>query len=77
MKLKTTTTVYCGCGCDTPVTGADGLLLPPALLADNYVFEADGTLDYIELFHRAHVVGRELRALDGDRYVVEAAEVRS
>jgi hypothetical protein len=72
MKLKTTTTVYCGCDCGLPITGADGLLLPADQLADNYVFEADGSLDYVELFHRAHVHGQRLTDSEKRLYTVLA-----
>jgi len=63
-------TVYCSCGCDTPVTDAAGVLLPAEQLADNHVFDGEGSLDAIELFHRAHVIGRTLRDAEGYLFVV-------
>jgi hypothetical protein len=61
---------YCSCGCNTPVTDAAGVLLPAAQLADHFVFDGEGSLDSIELFHRAHVVGRTLRNAERYLYVV-------
>lgn len=62
---------YCSCHCGTPITDAAGVLLPAAQLAENFVFDYDG-LDYIELFHVAHVHGQTLRGKDGKPYTVIA-----
>jgi hypothetical protein len=52
------------------VADATGTTLPAAALADNYVFSC-GELDYIELFVRAHVLGRTFRNASGWAYVVQ------
>ena len=43
--------VYCACGCGTPVM-FNGK--PMMELEDSFIYEADGTLDYIELFVPGH-----------------------
>lgn len=63
---------YCSCGCGTLVSTDTGNVLPAADLVDNFVFEFDGELDYIELFVRAHVIGRTFRNGDGKLFVVRA-----
>jgi hypothetical protein len=63
---------YCSCGCGIPVTTPDGTLLPAEQLADNFVFDYDGSLDYIEIYHRAHVHGRRLTDKDKALYTALA-----
>ena len=72
------TLTFCGCGgpdaggCSATVADAAGLTVPSHDLADNYVFDIEGDLDYIELFVREHVVGRTLRDKHGAPYLVRS-----
>jgi hypothetical protein len=73
MNQRAATITFCGCstGCSATVIDADGkLTLPSAQLADNFVFDWDGGVDYVELFVRAHVVGQTLRDARGRLFVV-------
>ncbi len=75
--------VYCACDrgsyeanvrCMTVVATGEGMALPPEQLADNFVFDIEGDVDYIELFVRDHVLGRTLRNAKGNLYVVGQEE---
>jgi hypothetical protein len=56
---------YCSCGCGTLVSTDAGNVLPVADIVDHFVSDFDGDLDYIELFVRAHVIGRAFRDSHG------------
>jgi hypothetical protein len=63
-------TTYCSCGCGVPVTDAQGAILLPAQTVDHFLYDVEGDLDSIELFHRACVIGRTFRNREGFLYVV-------
>jgi len=66
---------YCTCGCGTIVFRGD---VPQGELEDHYVFEFDGSLDYIEIFVKGHKPAyyAEQESTDRYRWLVESCTGR-